>query len=88
MKPIVVHNWGQLIENIAECMQAQNNVGLWWRGLANSEWPLVPFVYRESYHNSEQTTHNNFMNKGKTRHSLRSDVNSRHQTFHAASSPA
>ncbi|MBI2328555.1 MAG: FRG domain-containing protein [Chloroflexi bacterium] len=69
MKPIVVHNWGQFIEKIAVCMQAQDNVGLWWRGLANSTWDLVPRVYRPSYHNSEQTTYNEFINKGKTRHS-------------------
>ncbi len=69
MKTIVVRSWGQLIENIAGCMQAQNNVALWWRGLANSEWPLVPAVYRESYQNSEQTTCNNFISRGKSRHS-------------------
>ena len=68
MKTIVVRNWGQLIESIAVCMQAQNNVALWWRGLANSEWPLVPAVYRESYQSSEKTTYNTFINRGKSRH--------------------
>ncbi|MBI4185947.1 MAG: FRG domain-containing protein [Chloroflexi bacterium] len=69
MKTMVVRNWGQFIRSIAKCMQAQNNVGLWWRGHSNSEWPLVPAVYRESYQNSEQTTCNNFINRGKSRHS-------------------
>ena len=70
MKPITVHEWGQLIEEIAKCMQTHHDVGLWWRGQANSKWDLVPGTYRGSAKKFEQTRCNNFILKGKSRHSV------------------
>ena len=69
METIKVREWGQLIENIAECTKRFGDVGLWWRGHSNIEWTLVPTIYRGESNKYEQTRCINFVRKGKTRHS-------------------
>lgn len=69
METIEIREWGQLIEKMAECTQKFGGAQIWWRGHSNSEWNLVPTIYRDSRNKFEQTRCLIFRRKGKTRHS-------------------
>lgn len=68
MLKLPIKDFHGFFDSILFASKNEKNIKLWWRGQANSSWPLIPKIYRKGHNFSEESMNHRFMNKARSRY--------------------